>query len=162
MLEDFTGDYEERAGGPKDMWRQGGFKKFSLKGKNFSGKRPGEAAKPEVEDEDEDEEKPKPKTNPRFAWKPKNESLLHELGGYYCSTCKAPTAGVWDTADGKLKCPKCGTDLHYPKSNSLNSRELAHKPTLCHHCAPPAPEPEPTWDELIADERRLFGYDDEP
>ena len=123
MLEDYAGDYEERAGGPKDMWRQGGFKKFSLKAHKFTGKRPGEAAKPEAkEDEDEDEEKSEPKPNKRFSWKPQ-ESLLHELGGHYCFNCKTGAAGKWDEADGKLKCEKCGGDLKYPKSNSLNSRE---------------------------------------
>lgn len=82
MLEDFAGDADERAGGPKDMWRQGGFKKFSLKGKSFSGKRPGDTTKP-VKDDDEEEasapvvEKPKP----RFAWTPpKTEALIRKLG----------------------------------------------------------------------------------
>ena len=166
LLEDLAGDYEERAGGKKDMWRQGGFSKFSLKGKNFGGKRPGEKAAPKAKDEDEDEdEKPEPKTNPRFSWKPKNESLLHELGGYYCATCKEPTTGVWDTVDGKLKCEKCNSDLNDPKSNSLRSREATHQPTYCAHCAPPPSEPalsgDAAWDEIIADERRLFGAEDE-
>lgn len=70
MLEDYAGDFEGRAGGPKDIWRQGGFKNFSLKGKNFGGKRPGEGAKP---DGDDDEEKETKQPGSRFAWKPKSD-----------------------------------------------------------------------------------------
>jgi hypothetical protein len=76
LLEDFAGfegDPEERAGHSRDMWRQGGFKKFSLKGKDFTGKRPGEAGKPETEDEEEAEPSaPKMHAHAsRFQWKPK-------------------------------------------------------------------------------------------
>jgi len=128
MLEDYAGDAEDRAGGPKDMWRKGGFKSFSLKGKNFGGKRPGDTTKP-VKDDDEEEasasapatEKPKS----RFKWSPTSESLLHELGGYWCTTCKAPATGVWDEAAGVLNCQACNNPLNYPKSNSLRSREAA-------------------------------------
>jgi len=75
MLEDSAGEFEERAGGPKDMWRQGGFKKFSFKGSKFTGRRPGETIKPEPkEDEGEGVEAKKPKS--RFSWAPpKTESL---------------------------------------------------------------------------------------
>ena len=82
MLEDYAPE-EDRAGGAKDMWRQGGFKKFSLKGKNFGGKRPGDTTKPVKDDEDE-EEASAPKAAPeksRFTWTPpKTESLLRKLG----------------------------------------------------------------------------------
>lgn len=126
MLEDYAGDAEDRAGGPKDVWRKGGFKRFSLKGKNFGGKRPGDTTPPVTDKDDEKEEAPqKPKTGPdRFKWKA-TESLLHELGGYWCATCKAPATGKWDEADGKLKCEKCGNPLNYPKSSSLRSREAS-------------------------------------
>lgn len=125
MLEDFAGGDEDRAGGPKDMWRKGGFKSFSLKGKNFGGKRPGDTTKP-VKDEDEEEasaptpaaEKPKS----RFQWKA-TESLLHELGGYWCGVCKSATTGEWDEAKGSHVCAKCRNPLNYPKSSSLRSRE---------------------------------------
>jgi len=126
MLEDHAGEYEERPGGPKDIWRQGGFKKFSFKGTKFTGKRPGEATKPEpdeAEDEDEGEEKKSPPKS-RFSWSPpKTESLLHELGGHYCGHCKKPCAGEWDEKDKKLKCSHCGGDLQYPKSASLRSKD---------------------------------------
>lgn len=82
MLEDFAGDEdpETRAGGKKDMWRQGGFKKFSLKGKDFGGKRPNDDTKP-VKDEDESDDASAPKEdkpNPRF--KLESKAVLKQLG----------------------------------------------------------------------------------
>ena len=83
MLEDYAPE-EDRAGGPKDMWRQGGFKKFSLKGKNFGGKRLGDTTKPVKDDDDDKEEASVPKAvtpKSRFTWTPpKTESLLRKLG----------------------------------------------------------------------------------
>ena len=81
MLEEFTGNFDDRAGGPSDMWRQGGHKKFNFKAHKFSGKRPGEADKPESEDEETEEKeeksapakpapKPAQKHSARFQWKP--------------------------------------------------------------------------------------------
>lgn len=81
MLEDYAGDYEERPGGKKDMWRQGGYSKFSLLGKDFGGKRPNDTTKP-VSDEEEDEKQSAASASPavkaksadstpsRFKWKP--------------------------------------------------------------------------------------------
>ena len=122
MLEDHAGEFEDRAGGPKDMWRQGGFKKFNLKGQKFTGKRPGETDKPEPE-EDEDEKPPKVQAPNRFKWKV--ESLLHELGGHYCTGCKRPTAGSWDESKMELACTHCGQPLKY---NNEQSRDPVPPP----------------------------------
>jgi len=76
LLDDFADggreEYDQRPGGSKDMWRQGGFKNFSFKGNKFTGQRPGEKLKSA-----EDKEKTKPvKINSRFTWSPpKTESL---------------------------------------------------------------------------------------
>jgi len=76
LLEDFAShdDWAERPGGAKDMWRQGGFKTFSFKGKDFTGKRPGEVSRPETDDDGEKAEPSAPKMTAhasRFQWKPK-------------------------------------------------------------------------------------------
>ena len=75
LLEDYAtpGDWAERPGGSRDMWRQGGYKKFSFRGKDFTGKRPGEPVKPAKPD-DEDEERIEPKPKSRFQWKPPKEA----------------------------------------------------------------------------------------
>lgn len=82
LLEDFSGqDWEQRPGGAKDAWRQGGFKKFSLKANKFTGKRPGEArpsdkayqsgkSKKTGEDETPLARALKSSQAHRFAWKP--------------------------------------------------------------------------------------------
>lgn len=63
----------------------------------------------------------------RFNWKPPGEapppppagpppaveSVLQELGGYYCFTCKSPTSA--EGKDGKTVCKKCGAELNYAK-----------------------------------------------
>jgi hypothetical protein len=60
-----------RPGSADDPWRKGGHMKVSLKKMDFTGKRPGETAKPEAEDEDEDEKEQPPAPKPsRFHWKP--------------------------------------------------------------------------------------------
>jgi len=70
LLEDLYGsEGEQRPGGAKDAWRQGGFKKFSLKANKFTGKRPAEPKKKD------DGETPlaralKSSQAHRFAWKP--------------------------------------------------------------------------------------------
>lgn len=57
---------------------------------------------------------PLPKHKSRFTWKPPfSEGLLHELGGYYCYGCHAPTSPVVDGATGKLNCDKCGAEINY-------------------------------------------------
>lgn len=63
-----------RPGSSDDPWRKGGHMKVSLKKMDFTGKRPGETAKPEAEDEDEDEGEESEKPS-RFKWKPTSESL---------------------------------------------------------------------------------------
>lgn len=115
-----------RPGSPDDPWRKGGNMKVSLKKMDFTGKRPGETAKPEAEDEDEDE-KAEPAEKPsRFKWKPPtNEALLQELGGYYCFTCKEPTT-VKEGEGRKSVCSKCGAEINYAK-----------------HGKNPVPKPEP-------------------
>ena len=62
MLEDygFAGGFgdEERAGGPRDMWRKGGYQKFDPATMDISGRRPGEPLElPEEEPEVSDEER---------------------------------------------------------------------------------------------------------
>lgn len=80
MLEDYAGDYEERPGGKRDMWRQGGHSKFSLFGKDFGGKRPNDTT-PSVDDDDDEKDsaasaapaakaKPAASAPSRFKWKP--------------------------------------------------------------------------------------------
>lgn len=64
-----------RPGSSDDPWRKGGHMKVSLKKMDFSGKRPGETAKPEDEDEDEGEDGEKFEKPSRFNWKPTSESL---------------------------------------------------------------------------------------
>ena len=74
-------DWDERPGGPGDMWRQGGFKKLAFKSKDFIGKRPGEVSKPETEGDEKAEPLTEPLAKPlapkmsahasRFQWKPK-------------------------------------------------------------------------------------------
>jgi len=154
-------------GSPDDPWRQN---TGPLPPMTFGG-RPGPA-----EDEPEAEAPAKkkkalvpPAKGSRFNWKPpQTEALLHELGGHYCFQCKQPTRGTWDTADGKLKCDTCSSELQYPKSASLRGRE-ASAAKACPHCSsglPPAPastkpltqaEDDAEWDAIIADEKRLFG-----
>lgn len=96
-------------GGSDDPWRKGGYMKVSLKKMDFSGKRPGEPVKPEADDDDEDEkEAEKPS---RFKWKPTNETLIQELGGYYCFTCKEPT--TVKKGSSKCVCAKCGAEINY-------------------------------------------------
>jgi len=51
----------------------------------------------------------------RFQWKPPTtEALLHELGGYYCFTCKEPTT-VKEGKGRKNVCAKCGAEINYGK-----------------------------------------------
>jgi hypothetical protein len=51
-----AGGGEERPGGPADMWRQGGYQKFDIRGMDTGGRRPGEPAnmpeEPELPDTD--------------------------------------------------------------------------------------------------------------
>jgi len=117
LLEDFANggrdEYEQRPGGAKDMWRQGGFKKFSFKANKFTGKRPGEKAKA---NDDDKTDAPEPKAKSRFAWTPpKTESLLHELGGHYCFSCKSPCNVKHDKSTGKGCCDRCGAEVNYRK-----------------------------------------------
>jgi hypothetical protein len=63
-----------RPGSADDPWRKGGMMNVSLKKMDFTGKRPGEAAKPEAADEDEDD-KVVPQKPSRWSWKPASESL---------------------------------------------------------------------------------------
>ena len=78
MLEDAAGEFEERPGGKKDMWRKGGFGKPKLHKNDFTGQRPGEAHAAEAEGAEEAEGaakagkiKPANQSTSRFNWKPK-------------------------------------------------------------------------------------------
>lgn len=76
LLEDLYGsEGEQRPGGAKDAWRQGGFKKFSLKANKFTGKRPGKGTEKPKNKEAETGETPlaralRASQAHRFAWKP--------------------------------------------------------------------------------------------
>lgn len=81
MLEDAAGEFDERPGGKKDMWRKGGFGKPKLHKNDFTGERPGEARAAEAKGAEKAEEaegaaeagriKPADQSTSRFNWKPK-------------------------------------------------------------------------------------------
>lgn len=114
-----------RPGSPEDPWRQSHVPVDI--NKLLYALRPGEPLPDEDADlsglEDEPAPPPEaatppaaplPKHKSRFTWKPPySESLLHELGGYYCYTCQQPTSPVVDGATGKLNCDKCGAEINY-------------------------------------------------
>jgi hypothetical protein len=125
-----------RPGGPEDPWRQssGPLPPFTVKA------RPGhedEVIDEIPAEEDEAPVKPAPKPNkhlgrfnitfpPSMESVPSARSLLHELGGHYCTTCRKPTEGSFDPKSKKVVCKHCGNELVYPKSSSLRSREVVH------------------------------------
>jgi hypothetical protein len=119
-----------RPGSPEDPWRQS---LGPLPPMQFGG-RPGPALDEPEEDPSIPKEIPvKPtagnilrRSKPsRFNWKPPTEkpppagppmeSLLQELGGHYCFTCKSATSAKYDEKDKKTVCSKCGAELNYAK-----------------------------------------------